>query len=143
MLLHAIVKFQKMGYKTYIDEIIKFLSGNKVDILKKLETKNDFCFKKQDYENAIKYRDKIQNIEDIMINQKISSTKSLSSKDVIAVATNNIIACVTVFFIRARRVLGRENFILKAYLMKKFQQLYQSLLLSTTAIKNLFQMKFW
>lgn len=106
-------KISKDGYKTYIDEIIKFLSGNKVDILKKLETKMISASKKQDYENAIKYRDKIQNIEDIMINQKISSTKSLSSKDVIAVATNNIIACVTVFFIRAGRVLGRENFILE------------------------------
>lgn len=99
-------------YSKIIDEIVMFFSGKEDGLLKTLEEKMYECSSKMMFEEAAKYRDKIESIKEITQRQKITNAGSQIDQDVIAMSTLDSQACVQIFFIRNGKISGRENFML-------------------------------
>lgn len=99
-------------YNDIIKDIISLLSGRSNEIIKKLEDEMKAEAKQLNFEKAAMLRDRIESISLITEKQKVdlSSNEDL---DVIAIAKNDIDACVQIFFIREGKILGRNYFILE------------------------------
>ena len=99
----------KEEYLKQIDEIIDFLDGKAVNIIKKLKLEIEESAKKQEYEKAAYLRDKMLAIENISQKQKVSNINE-NAIDVIGIAKNGLTACIEVFFVRQSKMIGRENY---------------------------------
>ena len=99
----------KEEYKKQIDEIIDFLDGKAVNVIKKLKVEIEQAAKNQEYEKAAYLRDKMIAIENISQKQKVSNINE-NAIDVIGIAKNDITACIEVFFVRQSKMIGRENY---------------------------------
>ena len=99
----------KEEYRKQIDEIIEFLDGKAVNVIKKLKVEIEQAAKNQEYEKAAYLRDKMIAIENISQKQKVSNINE-NAIDVIGIAKNDITACIEVFFVRQSKMIGRENF---------------------------------
>jgi len=99
-------------YMEMIDEIIMFLNGKEEKLIEIMENKMKEAAKKLDFENAAKYRDKINSLNLMLEKQKIVSTTAMVDQDIIGVATGIDEACVQIFFVRGGKITGREHFIL-------------------------------
>lgn len=99
-------------YMEMIDEIIMFLNGKEEKLIEIMENKMKEVAKKLDFENAAKYRDKINSLNLMLEKQKIVSTTAMVDQDIIGVATGIDEACVQIFFVRGGKITGREHFIL-------------------------------
>ena len=102
-------KVSKEEYRKQIDEIIDFLDGKEVNIIKKLKAEIEEASKKQEYEKAAYLRDKMLAIENISQKQKVSNINE-NAIDVIGIAKNDLTACIEVFFVRQSKMIGRENY---------------------------------
>ena len=103
----------KEEYNKMIEEIILFLSGKEEKLIDILKEKMNKCAMDFNFEEAAIYRDKIKSLEDMMEKQKIDTSTSDLNQDVIAMARAHDEACVQVFFVRNRKIVGREHFILE------------------------------
>ena len=99
----------KEEYRKQIDEIIDFLDGKAIKIIKKLKAEIEEAALKQEYEKAAYLRDKMLAIENISQKQKVSNINE-NAIDVIGIAKNNLTACIEVFFVRQSKMIGRENY---------------------------------
>ncbi|SCG83880.1 UvrABC system protein C Protein uvrC [Proteiniborus sp. DW1] len=99
-------------YMEMIDEIIMFLNGKEEKLIEIIEDKMKEAAKNLDFENAAKYRDKINSLNLMLEKQKIVSTTTMVDQDIIGMATGIDEACVQIFFVRGGKVTGREHFIL-------------------------------
>ena len=99
----------KEEYIKQINEIIDFLDGKAVNIIKKLKVEIEDAAKKQEYEKAAYLRDKMIAIENISQKQKVSNINE-NAIDVIGIAKNTLTACIEVFFVRQSKMIGRENY---------------------------------
>lgn len=99
----------KEEYRKQIDEIIDFLDGKWVNVIKKLKDEIEEAAKNQEYEKAAYLRDKMIAIENISQKQKVSNINE-NAIDVIGIAKNDFTACIEVFFVRQSKMIGRENF---------------------------------
>ena len=77
----------KEEYIKQINEIIDFLDGKAVNIIKKLKVEIEDAAKKQEYEKAAYLRDKMIAIENISQKQKVSNINE-NAIDVIGIAKN-------------------------------------------------------
>lgn len=96
-------------YKASVKEAVRFLDGNYVEVLKKLEEKMCAAAEKMEFEQAAEYRDLINNVKAIAQKQKITSDEFMD-RDIIAYAEEGFDAVVQVFFVRDGKLLGREHF---------------------------------
>ena len=99
----------KEAYMKQIDEIIDFLDGKAVNIIKRLKVEIEEAASKQEYEKAAYLRDKMIAIENISQKQKVSNINE-NAIDVIGIAKNSLTACIEVFFVRQSKMIGRENY---------------------------------
>ena len=99
----------KEEYRKQIDEIIDFLDGKAVNVIKKLKAEIEEAAKKQEYEKAAYLRDKMIAIENISQKQKVSNINE-NAIDIIGIAKNDFTACIEVFFVRQSKMIGRENY---------------------------------
>lgn len=99
-------------YSNIIEEVVMFFSGKEDGLLKTLEEKMYECSSKMMFEEAAKYRDRIESIKELTQRQKITNANSQIDQDVIAMSTLDNHACVQIFFVRNGKVSGRENFML-------------------------------
>ena len=99
----------KEEYMKQIDEIIDFLDGKAVNIIKRLKVEIEEAASKQEYEKAAYLRDKMIAIENISQKQKVSNINE-NAIDVIGIAKNSLTACIEVFFVRQSKMIGRENY---------------------------------
>ena len=103
-------KVDEAEYMKMIYEIIDFLSGKSEDMISILEEKMRQAAKNLDFEEAATLRDKISSMKGMLERQKIVSASTVD-QDYIAVAKEEDLSCVQVFFVRGGKVVGRENFI--------------------------------
>ena len=115
----------KEEYAKIIKQVILFLNGKQDTVLKQLKSKMEGAAEALDFERAALGRDQIQAIEQVIEGQKIAFPVS-GEQDVIAFATENDIAAVQVFFIRAGRIIGRESFTLQGVSSEKPSQIMSS-----------------
>lgn len=99
-------------YNVMISEIMKFLAGNKDDLIDKIQRKMTQASKDLEFEKAASYRDQLISLNLLQEEQKIVST-SLKDQDVIGLARGIEEVCIQIFFIRAGKIVGREHFLLE------------------------------
>ena len=108
----------KEEYRKQIDEIIDFLNGKEINVIKKIKLEIEEASKKQEYEKAAYLRDKMLAIENISQKQKVSNINE-NAIDVIGIAKNSLTACIEVFFVRQSKMIGRENYFFNEDLEEK------------------------
>jgi len=108
----------KEEYRKQIDEIIDFLDGKAVNVIKNLKVEIEEAAKNQEYEKAAYLRDKMVAIENISQKQKVSNINE-NAIDVIGIAKNSLTACIEVFFVRQSKMIGRENYFFNEELDEK------------------------
>ena len=95
-------------YSMEVKNAINFLSGESKNIINDLNHRMDFYSKKEDYERAIIYRDKIQSIRDTQKKQNVLT--GFDELDVIAFKKNRFTSCVSVLRIESGWITSSQNF---------------------------------
>lgn len=98
-------------YRELIQQIIQFLNGKMDPLLKQLEVEMKQHAAAYEYEKAAEKRNAIQALQSLSEKQTVV-TDSDAEQDVIAVAKNQELTCVMIFFVRGGKVLGREHHLL-------------------------------
>lgn len=109
----CIGKCTKEEYAEIIKNVEDFLEGKADKVLKDLEASMMQAAKEQKFERAAKIRDKIGKISDILEKQKISDPNQ-QDQDIINYCVHHNQAYFNLFQVRDGKLLGQENFILKA-----------------------------
>ena len=99
-------------YNRYIKEIIDILNGKTSKIIQSLENKMNGYSENLDFENAGKVRDKIFAIRGLKSEQNVSNANA-DNMDILGLAMAEDMACVQVYALRDKKIVGRENYILK------------------------------
>jgi excinuclease ABC subunit C len=92
-----------------VEKAIDFLNGKQQPIIKELKDKMQQASDNMEFEEAIKYRDLIENIKKVAETQKMSDNIG-EDKDIIALAIDGTDTVVQVFFLRNGKLIGREHF---------------------------------
>ena len=95
--------------KVYYD-ICAFLDGDHKELLKEFKIRMKKAAADMEFERAAALRDKIKAINAIDEKQKVINSDKQNDKDVIAFSADEEKAFVEMFFIRAGKLSGRENF---------------------------------
>jgi excinuclease ABC subunit C len=104
-----------VGYidaENYADDInaaVLFLEGRNRSVIDTCVARMEAAAEKQDYEKAARFRDQIARIKKVEAEQMITRG-SARDLDVIAVASQRGMHCVTVLFIRHGSILGSRNY---------------------------------
>lgn len=104
-------KISRADYRTSMENIASFLSGDTDEIIDSLTAKMNEDAEALRYEAAAIRRDQIRAIERVVERQRIVTTDELNS-DVLAMARIENEACVQVFFIRKGKLIGQDYFIM-------------------------------
>ncbi len=96
-------------YARQIEQALEFLNGKHQQVIKELKEKMQAASEKMEFEEAMKYRDLIENVKKISETQKMSDNVG-EDKDIIALAMDGNEAVVQVFFLRNGKLIGREHF---------------------------------
>ena len=99
-------------YNSYIKEITDILNGKTGKIISSLESKMNAYSENLDFENAGKVRDKIFAIKGLKSEQNVSNATA-DNMDILGLAMGEDMACVQVYALRDKKIVGRENYILK------------------------------
>ncbi len=102
-------KISKLEYDDAVNDALDFLNGDISKIIKDLKDKMNICSDNLDFENAVKYRDRIRAIENMQSKQKVV-TEINDSKDVFAVVTDEKDICITVLRFDKGRLCDSEYF---------------------------------
>jgi excinuclease ABC subunit C len=97
-------------YRRAIKDVCLFLDGRHDDIVKSLESGMQEAADGLRYELAAKLRDKLAALRHIQEKQKVLSTASYD-QDAIAHYSDSVDTCVSIFFIRGGKLVGREQFL--------------------------------
>ena len=97
-------------YQAAIRDICLFLEGKHDYIVKKLEDDMHKAAEETRFEVAAKTRDRLFALRHIQEKQKVLSTADYD-QDVIAYFTDNIDTCVSIFFIRGGKLIGKEQYL--------------------------------
>jgi excinuclease ABC subunit C len=95
-------------YADDIDAAILFLEGKNRGVIDALVERMERASGKKEYEQAARFRDQISRIKKVEAEQIVSRTAA-RDLDVIAVASQNAVHCVTIIFIRNGKILGSRN----------------------------------
>lgn len=95
-------------YRLNVDQAIDFLNGNDKSIVRKLKAKMEAAAEAMEFEEAIRYRELIENAYRIIERQKITDN-GFEDRDIVAEAHDEKDAVVQVFFIRNGKMIGREH----------------------------------
>lgn len=101
-----------IAYQQRFNEACEFLNGNVSRITKDIQQKMYAASEKMEFEEAMKYRDLLENINAIQQKQKITDSSG-EDKDIIALDKEEDEAVVQVFFVRNGKLIGREHFYMK------------------------------
>jgi excinuclease ABC subunit C len=96
-------------YANYVDHAIQFLKGKTDQVQKHFITLMEQESQKLNYEKAAHYRDRIQALNHIQLQQE-QHDKSLDDSDIITLATANDKSCINVVFYRGRQDFGNQFF---------------------------------
>jgi len=103
-------RIDRGDYASSIRDICMFLEGKHDDIVKKLEAEMSEASDEMRFEFAGKVRDRLAALRHIQEKQKVLSAADYD-QDVIAYFSDNIDTCVSIFFIRGGKLIGREQFL--------------------------------
>ncbi len=96
-------------YNKLLKEAKKFFKGDSKSIKSKFAKKMQNASKKQDYEEAAYYRDRIKSLSNLTNSFSINP-KNLNNADVFSISKNEKYACIQVFFFRSKKNHGNKPF---------------------------------
>jgi len=99
------------AYKAVMEDICRFFEGRYDGIQKELSEKMMAASEKQDYENAVIFRDRLHSLEKIMESQKVSLSRE-TDMDVIGISRDAGEICIRKHEVRAGRITGSLTFFL-------------------------------
>ena len=99
-------------YQGIIRQVILFLEGKRESLLRQLRRRMTEAAERLEFEKAAILRDQIQAVERIAQQQKVV-TLSRENLDVVALAQEEDLAGVQMFFIREGKLIGQEHFVLE------------------------------
>ena len=99
-------------YNKLLKEAKKFFKGDSKSIKSKFAKKMQNASKKQDYEEAAYYRDRIKSLSNLTNSFSINP-KNLNNADVFSISKNEKYACIQVFFFRSKKNHGNKPFFIK------------------------------
>jgi len=102
---------EKEAYRAVIDLVIDFLSGRETKVLSRLRRSMQDAAKRQDYESAAAFRDRLDALTHVLERQQIESG-SLGSADIAGLAVDDWGANVQVFITRDGKLADRRSFTL-------------------------------
>ena len=105
-------KISEKEYKKLIEEAINYIKKGDIIYLANLKKQMEKSAKEEDFEQAIKYRDKIKLIEKMHETQKVYLNTFLEA-DVIAFSRLNDKICFVVLKFKRGRIYDKEEFIFK------------------------------
>ena len=99
-------------YRSRIDMALEFLSGNYKPVLRDLTEKMEKASEEMRFEEAIRWRDLLQNVQQVAQKQKMSDGVG-ENRDILGVAVEKENAdadgVIQVFFVRDGKLMGREH----------------------------------
>lgn len=99
------------AYDQTVQDLCDFLAGKQDGLLKKLRERMERAAEALEFERAAELRDQIRAVEKVTERQKIASP-GMEDQDALALAELDGDSCITVFFVRDGKVIGREPFVL-------------------------------
>ena len=96
-------------YAEDVQSASRFLSGRYEQVIKDLTAKMEAAAENENFERAIKLRDRVLGIQKTMERQRVVSD-ALADQDVVALVEDNGRACAEMFFIRGGRLVGNAEF---------------------------------
>ncbi|MEX0989737.1 MAG: excinuclease ABC subunit UvrC [Actinomycetota bacterium] len=97
-------------YRSDVDAMIDFLTGNHREVLQRLEREMAEASERKEYELAAKLRDALTAARRAIENQEMVLTQD-ENLDVIGLVEDDLEAAFQVFFVRRGRVMGRKGWI--------------------------------
>ncbi len=101
-------------YRKLVDGVLLFMEGKQEDLVSGLRRRMEKAAENLEFELAVELRDQLLAVEQVMERQKIVAADQ-NDRDVLAMAQGQDEACVTVFFVRGGKLIGRENFMVDAF----------------------------
>ena len=98
-------------YDRMIKQVLLFLEGKRKLVIRGLESQMKQASRNLQFEKAALLRDRLEAVHSIMQSQKVISPGG-GEQDVIALAINSDQACGEIFFVRAGKLIGQEQFLL-------------------------------
>lgn len=97
------------AYRRIIDGVREFMEGEHGIVLAELEQRMREESSRREYELAARTRDRLAALNRILERQQAHSLKE-GDQDIFAVHAGELDACVTVFFVRQGKILGKQDF---------------------------------
>ena len=101
-------------YMAKVNSAMDFLSGDMTFTENLLKEKMLMTSEKEEFELALKFRDKLFSLEKIK-QKRITSLNKFLNADIIAYRTNGIYSAVSLLVVRSGRMLGAKNFSFSCY----------------------------
>src|SRR5438105_7956408 len=101
----------RQEYEGLVGELIDFLDGKPVPIMRRLEAQMKDASDSLEFERAARLRDRLTSVRKAIEKQAIVSSRG-EDLDVIGYADDELEASVQVLYVRRGRVVGRKGFIL-------------------------------
>lgn len=112
-------------YDEYVNEITRILMGDSSSIIKSLTDRMNEASEKLDFEQAGRIRDRIFAIRNLDSGQNVSNTTA-DNMDIVGIALSDELACAQVYQLREKKIVGRENFLLKGQNEKDLEEVISS-----------------
>lgn len=98
-------RISKENYHKLVREAVDFLDGKNTKIQAELSEKMQEASDRQDYEQALVFRDRIRALTNVQTGTMVEYA-TISSCDIVAIARKNDVVCIQVFFIRSGQNCG-------------------------------------
>ena len=98
-------RISKEDYHKLVREAVDFLDGKNTKIQAELSEKMQEASDRQDYEQALFFRDRIRALTNVQTGTMVEYA-TISSCDIVALARKNDVVCIQVFFIRSGQNCG-------------------------------------
>lgn len=98
-------RISKEDYHKLVREAVDFLDGKNTKIQAELSEKMQEASDRQDYEQALVFRDRIRALTNVQTGTLVEYA-TISSCDIVAIARKNDVVCIQVFFIRSGQNCG-------------------------------------
>ena len=99
----------KAGYRHIVEQVRQFLEGRDHELLDDLRTQMEAAAEREEYEEAVRLRDRLFNIERTLEKQRITQTTT-TDQDVIGLARQGSAVDLQILFVRGGLLIGRKDF---------------------------------
>ncbi len=100
-------------YKAIFKEVVPFLRGSFKECEQSLRERMEYASENLMFEAAARYRDRIEALSKLWQKQKVVGSPDME-EDVIALYSDELASCISVFYIRGGSITDTENFLFPA-----------------------------